>query len=84
MTRSQHLLHASLCLYYQENFSTELLCSLTAQVGDANSLTADKDKQVERMGLTPDWIIQVTLTIVFTCNVFYSLNSRTSRWKGQA
>lgn len=34
--------------------------ALMPQVGDGSSLTEDKDKQVERMGLTPDWIIQVT------------------------
>ena len=44
------------------------LCSCIAQVGDANSLTEDRDKQVERMGLTPDWIIQVTLTLTFACS----------------
>lgn len=43
------------------------LCSCIAQVGDANSLTEDKDKQVERMGLTPDWIIQVMLTLSVAC-----------------
>ena len=33
---------------------------------DAGTCTAgDKEKQVERMGLTPDWIIQVTAFKVF-------------------
>ena len=32
-------------------------------MGDASSLTEDKEKQVERMGLTPDWIIQVILIL---------------------
>ena len=35
------------------------------QVGDASMTAPDKEKQVERMGLTPDWIIQVTAFKVF-------------------
>ena len=38
------------------------------QVGDGSSVSpdlGDKEKQVERMGLTPDWIIQVTAFKVF-------------------
>jgi len=34
-------------------------------VGDASDAAADKEKQVERMGLTPDWIIQATAFKVF-------------------
>ena len=35
------------------------------QVGDASVAAAEKEKQVERMGLTPDWIIQATAFKVF-------------------
>ncbi len=35
------------------------------QVGDASVAAADKEKQVERMGLTPDWIIQATAFKLF-------------------
>ena len=38
---------------------------LVCQVGDASSVTADKERQIERMGLTPDWIIQATCFKVF-------------------
>ena len=34
-------------------------------MGDSGSVSPEKDKQVERMGLTPDWIIQVTAFKVF-------------------
>ncbi len=34
-------------------------------MGDASVAAADKEKQVERMGLTPDWIIQATAFKVF-------------------
>ena len=34
-------------------------------MGDASVAAAEKEKQVERMGLTPDWIIQATAFKVF-------------------
>ncbi|KAL0042559.1 hypothetical protein WJX79_003671 [Trebouxia sp. C0005] len=40
-------------------------CGEANTVGDASVAAADKEKQVERMGLTPDWIIQATAFKVF-------------------
>ncbi|KAL0040507.1 hypothetical protein WJX77_009181 [Trebouxia sp. C0004] len=40
-------------------------CGETNTVGDASVAAADKEKQVERMGLTPDWIIRATAFNVF-------------------
>lgn len=38
---------------------------MQCQVTDGGCTAGDKEKQVERMGLTPDWIIQVTAFKVF-------------------
>ena len=58
--------------HHLENLLLLLLLSQqrddVVQVGDGSSVSpdlGDKEKQVERMGLTPDWIIQVTAFKVF-------------------